>query len=235
MTSSSLSSSSNSQYGIEYYLLFTSLVSIACFAVVYLLSLWSAKKCGAERTMRLIMKLIRLLIIIEISLLITMILFKAMFGPPFQVHIISDYGNGDSWIYGYGRPLLSLALIPSGLLCDMHTIFLYASLLGCIVEIVFDSISAVQVSDYQMQIIQHGAPIGRYTGMAYSIYIWRDCLSSGICLFLCLAYLYVLSMTGWFRGRRSLHYRQIEGGLLDRSAIMRKHLVLRKTFYTFKH
>ena len=224
----------SSNHGIE-FVLFTSLASIACFGLTYFLSLGFAKTLGAERTIRRLIQLIRFLIIIEIILLISsIVLFKAVLGPPFQIHVITDYGNGDSWIYGYGRPLTGLALIPVGLLCNMHTIFLYTSLVGCVVEIVFDSISVVQVSDYHMQVIHYGAPSGQYTTITYSMYVWRDCLSVGICLVLCLAYLYVLSMTSWFRARRSLNFRQIEGGLLNRSAIMRKHLILRQTF-KFKH
>lgn len=215
-------------------LFYTLLVFFACFVVVYCLSIYFAKKQnhGAEWTVRQFMKLIRLLIIIEIFLLVSMILFRAILGVPFQVHVITDYGNGDSWIYGYGHPIIGIATMIPGLLCDMHVTFLLISLAGCAVEIVFDSISAVQVSDYQIQVIRYGAPGGRYTSFTYNLYIWCDCFSSGVCLFLCLAYLYILSLTCWFRERRSLNFRSIEGGPWNRSAVMRKHFVLRKNIHS---
>lgn len=215
--------------GIE-YLLFTTVSSFISFTIVYSLSLFFAKKIGAEQTVRRLIQLIRLLIVLEIVLLIILISFKYLLGPPFQIHVITDFGNGDSWIYGYGRPFAGLALIPLGLLCDMHVAFLYISLAGCIIETALDSIAVIQVSNYQAQVTQYNAPPGQYTPFDYSLYIWRDCFSISICLFLCLSYIYVLSLTGWFRGRRSLNFRQIEGGLLDRSAVMRKHLALRTRF-----
>lgn len=177
---------------------------------------------GTIPKIRLTVSMIKYLVTFEMFVILPLIYYCIVYGPPITINVVTSYGNGDSWIYGYGRPVLGIILIGVGSFSDMHFICRFVCLIGCILQISFDSISATQVYSYKQSVSSNSAPTGTYSITAFDFYIWRDVVSIGICTLIWLFITYLLTMLGW--GHQRVPFWQIVGGPMDRPTVMRLQL-----------
>ena len=175
---------------------------------------------GLLTSVRFINNLIRILTLLETVAILPLIYFVVSLGPPFQLNQVTSYGNGDSWIYGYGRPVAGFILIGFGAFSSLSYIIRYIAMLACMTEAVFDCISSIQVYSYKIQTIYNSAPLGKYSETALTVYIIRDLISIILCLLLLYEYMVICCLLGW--GPQSIPFHLIEGGELDRAGAMRK-------------
>ena len=172
---------------------------------------------------------LRLVIILELFLLLPLIYYCVVLGPPITLNVVTSYGNGDSWIYGYGRPIAGIILIGTGAFSEMHFFCRYICMIGCILQICFDSISCIQVYSYLQNVQSNSAPLAKYYSIqAYQFYVWRDIISIAICFLITLFMTYLFTLLGW--GKQHIPFWQIAGGNLDRENIMRGQLTNRLTY-----
>ena len=113
-----------------------------------------------------------------------------------------------------------------GSFSEMHHFCRYICMIGCIIEICFDSISCIQVYSYYQSILSNSAPlVGSYSNQSYQFYIWRDIVSIGLCFLITLFLTYLFTLLGW--GSQHVPFWQIAGGHLDRETVMRNNLTNR--------
>lgn len=136
------------------------------------------------------------------------------------LHQYLSYGNGDSWLYSYGRPTGGLVFIGVGMLGEIHPAPRYVCMLGCMFQVVCDSLSAFQVRDYYRQVKYHEAPANGYSDSEILTYYWRDIISIGFCTTACLLMVLLTVQVG-FCEPQFIHPSQIGGKELDRYAAMR--------------
>jgi hypothetical protein len=177
------------------------------------------------RRIKMIIRLIRTLVGLEILFLLPLLYFEVFFGPPFNTNVITSYGDGDSWIYGYGRPVAGIILIGFGMLSNMHYIIRYICYFGSLAEVAFDIISALQVRNYQISTQTKSAPMGKYSYNAYSVYILRDLVSMCTCALITMMMSYLTYSLGY--SKQKFPFWKTEGGELDRAEMMRTELTKR--------
>lgn len=161
---------------------------------------------------------------IFVELLLIFILYYFYFekGSLLEMHQYLGYGNGDSWLYTYGRPTAGLVFIGIGIFGEMHPAPRYLCMVGCMVEVLGDALSAFQVRDYYQQVKYHNAPSNGYTENEILAYYWRDIISLGFCTVVCLLMVLLTVQVG-FCEPQLIHPSQIGGQELDRYAAMRRN------------
>lgn len=163
----------------------------------------------------------------EMLLIFALYYFYFENGPPLEMHEWLAYGNGDSWLYTFGRPTGGLVFIGMGMMGENHPAIRLLCIAGCLVEILGDAFSAYQVRDYYRQVKYFSAPSNGYSPDEMLAYYWRDILSLGMCvtilLFMCL-----LTVLVGICEPQLIHPSQISGNELDRYASMRSNKDKRK-------
>lgn len=162
----------------------------------------------------------RAFIFAEILLIFILYYFYFEKGPLLGLHQYLSYGNGDSWLYTYGRPTGGLVFIGIGMLGEMHPVPRYLCMVGCMFQVVCDSLSAFQVRDYYGQVKYNSAPANGYSDSEILTYYWRDIISIGFCTVACLLMVLLTVQVG-FCEPQFIHPSQIGGKELDRYAAMR--------------
>jgi hypothetical protein len=204
-----------------YHLQMTFLISIVVF-VFSLPCLTSRKSFSDAISTRKVLTFMRLVIFLETVANAILFYFVMGYGQPFSNQYTS-YGNGSSWIYGYGRPVVGLVFVAFGGIADMHPTPRYICLLICLEQLVCDAFSAFQVRDYIRQIENFDAPvIGQYSVYVLEIYYWRDIISFGLCTLLFMLTAHVTSILGLCQPP-FLNYQNVEGQDLDRVGMMQKN------------
>ena len=170
---------------------------------------------------RKVITIIRICIIIELFALLPLIYCVIELGGPLKLHSITQYGSkGDSWLYGWGRPVLGLVVVGVGAIGDMHIYPRVICILGCCQQIVMDGLSEFQIRNYYTQVLHKGAPTGLYTSSMLYAYYWRDLISVFLCFLILLEMCYFSCIVGWGT-IPYLSYSIISGGELDRCSAMR--------------
>lgn len=167
------------------------------------------------------LKYLRCIIILEIVCLCILSYFYITYGNTIQRHAALSYGNGDSWIYGYGRPSAGIILLCFGFFSDMHPGTRYFCILGCIVEACGDAISAYQVFDYIRQMHHESAPSNGLSTLAWNVYLWRDIVSFGLCILILFVVSYLSCILG-FCHPQLIHPSVISGDDFDRYGVMHR-------------
>jgi hypothetical protein len=129
---------------------------------------------------RSVVRFARFFILIELLLLFALYVFYFEYGQPINLHALLSYGNGDSWLYSYGRPTAGLVFISVGLIGEIHPLPRIMCVVGCMGQIMGDALSASQVRDYYNQMVELSAPANNYTQEAMLAYYWRDIISLGV-------------------------------------------------------
>lgn len=177
---------------------------------------------------------LRILVFTEVLSNLMLLYFAIGLGPPIVLHAYTSYGNGDSWIYGYARPLVGILCIGMGTMGDMHAMFRWMCVIGVVHQIIFNALSAFQIGQYIDQVKQLSAPTGDYTLTALNIYYWRDVLSFGLCIWILLLNSLFLSVVG-LTNRPFIRYQEIAGGDFDRAAVMREQRGAHKQYLLKKY
>lgn len=175
-------------------------------------------------TARNITRLLRLYITLEYALNIFLLVMVVNFGAPIPAPsqwTSYNIGNGESWTYGYGRPLCGLLFIGLGGVGDMHPLARYICLLASIAQLTCDSFSAYQVHAYMDQVNHHDAPLYNYNIDLMKSYYWRDIISFSLCMSIVVNMLYLIIITGFFNPPL-VSYQKIDGQDLDRVSMMHK-------------
>lgn len=197
---------------------------IVSFLTLIILSpLYRSKKSFFDHlAARRVIGVIRVFVILELVLNCILLYVTLYKGEPIHLHAITDYGNGSSWIYGFGRPVTGIVLITIGVIGDMHFIARILCLMALLLELATDAISAVQIQDLIFQIEHYSVATSNYSMYWLQVYYWRDLISFGICFFLVVLTAHFTSIVGWC-DPPLFHYRMVTGGHADRVQVMRDH------------
>lgn len=216
------------------HLKYSFLIGLAAFLVLF--PCYRSRKSFFDAiAARQIIRIARFFIICEFLCVLTLFYYYFKYGSPLSLHAGLSYGNGDSWLYGYGRPTSALIFICLiGVICDMHPYLRWIVLIGCLVSIFSDAISAYQVYDYYKQIRDQSAPSNGYNSDNILSYYWRDIISFGLgtCILFLVAYL--TNVVGWC-DPQLIHPALISGYDLDRYTVMheqreRRHVMEQRGF-----
>ena len=205
-------------------------ISFAAGLGVYLLFLpfyGSKKSFWDPLASRKITLLLRMAVSVELLLLAILLYFTIAYGSPIRIYVSWEISKGLSWIYSYPRPVVGIVLISQGLFGSMHRFSRIACISGCMLQLIEDATSAIQVYQYYNELGSKEAPSGNYTATTMYLYFLRDIASFGIsnlCMWYCLHLTLLIGLTyhPWH------HYSLIAGGDLDRCDIMRNQRELRK-------
>jgi hypothetical protein len=213
--------------GAVLYVKYAMIGSAAAFVVSFPFCYRQGSFFGLASARRVI-ALIRLCVVVEVLLMMPLLYCVITVGAPLKLHAYTVYDSkGNSWLYGWGRPIVGLVFVGIGLIADMHMYPRVLCMLGCIHQVVMDGLSEFQVHNYYKQGVHRNAPTGKYTAEMLHLYYWRDLVSIGIGLLLILYLSYFSSIVGWGL-RQRISYASIVGGDLDRCATMRQQREIRR-------
>lgn len=163
--------------------------------------------------------------------------FIALLGPLFWeaaadnhpvISPITSYGNGSSWNFGWGRPVIHFAFVFFGFSLDFHALARLSCVLGMAQAMVLDTLSSYDLGT-QIECVKSGR-----CALPENTSLWdlkllnaRDLTSValGTCALLLVGYLSLV--IGICRVRFS--FRQLQGGDRNRVYAMRKELAKRGT------
>ena len=171
----------------------------------------------------------RFFIYIEVLAGLVLLYFAISMGSPLTLHQYTSYGNGDSWIYGLGRPLFGIFAIGVGSMGDMHPFPRLICLVATLVQIVMDGLSAFQIGELIVQVDTLSAPTGLYSPFALQIYYYRDIASFGVNVYVLLLNLLFICVVG-ISNPPFITYQLIAGGDFDRCEVMRHQRVKEQPF-----
>eukprot|EP00953_Heterococcus_sp_UTEX-ZZ885_P005931 3673-Heterococcus_DN1.PRE.1 len=105
--------------------------------------------------LRGVVRIARLLLAASMALLVPLMKAAAAKQPAPMPTPVTSYAGGDSWNFGWGRPLCGLVLCSVGLFLDYHPALRWACISGLLSALVFDTISAFDITQ-QMICVQSG-------------------------------------------------------------------------------
>lgn len=174
---------------------------------------------------RKIMKFLRTVVFCSLCCTSILFYFYITYGSPIQLDAQLSYGNNSynsSWLYGFPRPTCAAVTIGLGLFGDSHPFIRLACMMGCLMEIVGDCLSAYQVYDYRDQQLNNSAPsYNGYTPGIMLTYYYRDIAAIAVatCVFLFTAHMNTVA--GWC-DPPLIHPALITGKDYDRYSVMRR-------------
>lgn len=167
------------------------------------------------------MYVLRFFISVEAGLNAYLLYSTMAYGVPFS-NQFTAYGNGSSWVYGFGRPCTGLVFISFGGIADMHPGPRIICMLFSLAQLVFDAFSAYQTADYFIQVAEKDAPwYANHNEYTMQVYYWRDVISFGVAFVIFLLICHASILLGMC-GLPLIPYQKIEGRDLDRVDIMHK-------------
>lgn len=210
------------------FLRFAAFIAIGIYFVM-LPCLGSKKSYWDALAANKLIKIIRVVVFFEVLAMLLLLYCTISLGPPLVLNAFTSYGNGDSWLYGYGRAISGLITVFAGAIGDMHPIARLVCLFGAVGELVGDALSSFQVDGYLTEHEKSNAPLGHYNIFMMNLYFYRDIASFGLCLLLLFTMGHFTCLTG-FCSPSLLSYQTIAGGELDRCEVMRQQRKLYKAY-----
>eukprot|EP01039_Chlorochromonas_danica_P010003 gene10005-11063_t len=168
---------------------------------------------------RKVSKVFRTLVFCELLCLIVLFYFYLSYGNPVYLHAALSFGNGDSWVFGYGRPSAGVIFIGLGLYGALMPVPRMMCMIGCVAEIVGDMLSAYQIHDYYYQVKNRNAPSHGYSLTDLKVYYWRDIVSIGMCAAILLYATYLSTVVGWC-DPQIIRPSEVTGQELDRVLVL---------------
>lgn len=222
--SSTLSSNDVTLGNIKYSFLIAS--GVYCVAIILCRS---QKSPWDAISARKVLILIRTIVIFELVLLVWLLFCYITYGSPINTNPVTPYMSDNkqqSFVYGFGRPVLGIVLIGMGLFSDMHLAFRLAAIIGSSIESVLDGLSAFQIKILLDEVIHGTASSGVYPKHIIGWYYWRDIISIANSITIVYLVLHFSFLLLWSLPR--ITYQNLEGGELDRCEVMRKQRMARK-------
>ncbi|RYH13042.1 hypothetical protein EON65_36615 [archaeon] len=176
---------------------------------------------------RRVAKALRTFAFLEMMCLAVLFYQYLTVGNPIYLHAALDYGNGDSWLYGYGRPSAGVIFIGLGLFGALYPVPRTLCILGCVVQIVCDGISAFQIRDYYRQVLNKSAPGNGYSEQGLMVYYWRDIVSIALTITVLMLACFLSTILGWC-DPQLIHPSQVTGNDADRFDAMHRMRLKRK-------
>jgi hypothetical protein len=194
--------------------------------LVSLLIIRNQQSLFDEVVAKKITTIIRFVSILETLWMVPLLYCAIDLGSPIILSTL-PYNIGVSWIYGFGRPSLGIVLIIFGLIAGIHPLPRLICITGCAQAIIFDSISAFQINDYQSQMRNNLAPVpSNYSTAMLSNYYFRDISSIAICTYLLMTTSFASVILGCY-GPQTMPYVRVDGESFDRCQIMKQQSTLR--------
>jgi hypothetical protein len=167
---------------------------------------------------RKVIKTLRFFVFLELICLCILFNFYFSYGNPIYLHAGLQFGDGDSWLYGYARPIFGFTFIIMGMFGDMHPAPRICCLVACLIQIFSDSISACQIRDQYHQVKVYGSGSNGYSLHNLLVYYWRDIISIALAT-ICLLFSGLLNcIVGWC-APQLIHPALISGRDYDRRAV----------------
>lgn len=197
--------------------------------VVYMVILFSASirhgqvlksVWDLEAAKRLMISL-RLAIIAEIVCLMILLYNSVKYGNPLPLNYSWVIRPGFSWIYDFPRPVAGILLIGVGLGSDMHRFIRCLVVVVCILQIVSDSISAIETHAYYDQMVLKEALSPHYSSDGVYQYYYRDIASIGLTTVIFCISLHMILLLG-VKATPKYSYHELAGGDFDRNDVMQR-------------
>ncbi|CBJ30604.1 conserved unknown protein [Ectocarpus siliculosus] len=141
---------------------------------------------------------------------------------------ITSFGNGSSWNYGWGRPVLHFGLVFVGMFVDTHQAARLSCLVGMMQAIVLDTLSSYALGT-QIDCVQSGrCAVPEHTTLSgLRLLQSRDLASVALATWALLLAYYLSLVIGMCRTR--YNFRQLHAGDHNRVLVMRRELAKRST------
>lgn len=165
------------------------------------------------------------MVFLEIICVGILFYFYVTYGTPIVLNAQLSYGNNaynSSWIYGFPRPTAGAVFISMGLFGESHPTIRGVCLIGCLIQICGDCLSAYQIYDYRNQQLTNSAPAyNGYTPGIMLTYYYRDIASIALSTCCLLFVSHAMNIIGWF-DPQIIHPSLITGKDYDRYGAMRR-------------
>lgn len=141
---------------------------------------------------------------------------------------ITSYGNGSSWNFGWGRPVLHFGFAFVGMFLDSHAAARLSSVVGMTQAVVLDTLSSYDLGT-QIECVESGrcAVPEHNTLWGLKLLHARDLSSVALATWALLLICYLCLVIGVCRTRYS--FRQLHAGDHNRVLVMRRELAKRST------
>lgn len=169
---------------------------------------------------RNISRFLKFSIFAEMGCIALLYYFYVVHGAAITLHAGLNYGNNDSWLYGFGRPTGSMIFMGVGIMANTHPAPRYVCMIAACVEVLCAAMSAVQIRDLYDQTFENGSPANGYSSDMLLIYYWVDVVSLGIATLILLQVSLLSVVCGWCNPQ-FIHPSVVQGDDADRIAVMR--------------
>lgn len=174
---------------------------------------------------RKVMKCLRTLIFLELICLAALFYYYITYGIPIVLNAQISFGNSSyhgNWLYSFPRPTAGVVLIGLGMFGENHPFIRVACMIGCILQVFGDGVSAYQIYDYRHQELYQDAPhTNGYTPNILMGYFMRDIISIGLSTCICVMAAHLTNIVGWC-DPQIIHPSLLTGKDYDRYSAMKR-------------
>ena len=185
----------------------------------------SCKMFFGAKAARRVMALARVLIVCELMLMVWLLDWSLNYdnlaNRSSQPKIVFSTSYTVSYIHHWPRAAFGMVFLGVGMFGDLHPAPCIIACLACIYNILFDSVSAVEVRDHLSAVIQYASPSGDYTKDGLLTYYYRDIVSIAFSSAIMFCVLQYLVLVGFFQPQL-IPLDVMMGGEENRSASMRR-------------
>ncbi|CAM9123061.1 unnamed protein product [Hapterophycus canaliculatus] len=141
---------------------------------------------------------------------------------------MTSYGNGSSWNFGWGRPVLHFSFTFMGMFLDSHPMTRLSCIVGIMQAVVLDTLSSYDLGT-QIDCVESGrcAVPEHHTLWGLRLLHLRDLTSVTLATWALLLICYLSLVIGMCRTRYT--FRQLHAGDHNRVQVMRRELAKRST------
>jgi hypothetical protein len=194
-----------------------------CVLTFWQVNYYHRKAASEVVLLRGLVRLARLLLAASMALLVPLTKAAAAKQPAPMPTPVTSYAGGDSWNFGWGRPLCGLVLCAVGLFLDYHPALRWACIAGLLSALVFDTISAFDITQQMTCVQSSRCPlVPGYTLSAMALLRSRDLGACAVNTWALLHMAYLSAVIGPCSTRFS--YRQLHPGQHNRSGVLRAEM-----------
>jgi hypothetical protein len=200
--------------------------ALTCYiCIIFVIFIYNNKKQYESimdiNSAKILMYHLRVFIILEVLSLSWLLVNTMLIGCPLPIDYAWVIYKGFSWIYNFPRPVSGIFLIGIGINSDIHVLIRGISVSGCILQILSDSISAIETISYYHQIKTNHAVSQLYSTSGLFFYFARDISSIFLTCVILLLLTHLSIILGVSISPR-YSYNELVGGDLDRCGVMHR-------------